>query len=562
MGWTQSSVALPIGSNQLRTLTAEVVDVVAADFPVGFSTTSENERLLVAYYNPDHDLTVACRESEGATWHRKVLSTRANWDSHRSIVLAVDRRGHVHVSGNMHADPMVYFRTSEPYDIETFEPVKPLVNEAEEQRCTYPRFLEDAEGDLVYLYRLGGSGNGVTIVNRYRADSGAFERVSDRPLFDGLGEMNAYQSGPARGPDGKYHVVWVWRDTPHCETNHDLSYAVSEDLTHWHSIVSIEAGLSPSIIAHDDPNVVTGIGLDGKDWTFTPTFARIDEDLYPELLMVADFNHTQLFMNNRDGTFTNVTDPEVLIDGNGMGSAVGDYDNDGDLDWFVSSTLDRREFEDPTVSRIGNRLYRNTQGVFEDVSGLTGITGITDGGWGWGACFLDFENDGDLDIYHTNGWTDLDFSTDRSRAFVNLGDGTFEEQGIALGLEDREQGRGVICADFDNDGDVDIFLLHDRCTLWRNNSEDNNYLGIRLIGVPPNTQALGTRIILQAGDVMQIREVTGGNNYVSQNPTWQTFGLGQATSADLTIEWPDGNETVVLDVGHSQIVTYQHPDAE
>ena len=562
MGWTQSSVALPIGSNQLRTLTAEVVDVVAADFPVGFSTTSENERLLVAYYNPDHDLTVACRESEGATWHRKVLSTRANWDSHRSIVLAVDRRGHVHVSGNMHADPMVYFRTSEPYDIETFEPVKPLVNEAEEQRCTYPRFLEDAEGDLVYLYRLGGSGNGVTIVNRYRADSGAFERVSDRPLFDGLGEMNAYQSGPARGPDGKYHVVWVWRDTPHCETNHDLSYAVSEDLTHWHSIVSIEAGLSPSIIAHDDPNVVTGIGLDGKDWTFTPTFARIDGDLYPELLMVADFNHTQLFMNNRDGTFTNVTDPEVLIDGNGMGSAVGDYDNDGDLDWFVSSTLDRREFEDPTVSRIGNRLYRNTQGVFEDVSGLTGITGITDGGWGWGACFLDFENDGDLDIYHTNGWTDLDFSTDRSRAFVNLGDGTFEEQGIALGLEDREQGRGVICADFDNDGDVDIFLLHERCTLWRNNSEDNNYLGIRLIGVPPNTQALGTRIILQAGDVMQIREVTGGNNYVSQNPTWQTFGLGQATSADLTIEWPDGNETVVLDVGHSQIVTYQHPDAE
>ena len=546
----------------MRTLTAEVVDVVAADFPVGFSTTSENERLLVAYYNPDHDLTVACRESEGATWHRKVLSTRANWDSHRSIVLAVDRRGHVHVSGNMHADPMVYFRTSEPYDIETFEPVKPLVNEAEEQRCTYPRFLEDAEGDLVYLYRLGGSGNGVTIVNRYRADSGAFERVSDRPLFDGLGEMNAYQSGPARGPDGKYHVVWVWRDTPHCETNHDLSYAVSEDLTHWHSIVSIEAGLSPSIIAHDDPNVVTGIGLDGKDWTFTPTFARIDEDLYPELLMVADFNHTQLFMNNRDGTFTNVTDPEVLIDGNGMGSAVGDYDNDGDLDWFVSSTLDRREFEDPTVSRIGNRLYRNTQGVFEDVSGLTGITGITDGGWGWGACFLDFENDGDLDIYHTNGWNDLDFSTDRSRAFVNLGDGTFEEQGIALGLEDREQGRGVICADFDNDGDVDIFLLHERCTLWRNNSEDNNYLGIRLIGVPPNTQALGTRIILQAGDVMQIREVTGGNNYVSQNPTWQTFGLGQATSADLTIEWPDGNETVVLDVGHSQIVTYQHPDAE
>ena len=321
--------------------------------------------------------------------------------------------------------------------------------------------------------------------------------------------------------------------------------------------VSLEAGLSPSIIAHDDPYVPDGIHE--RDWTFTPTFARIDGDLYPELLMVADFNHTQLFLNNRDGTFTNVTDPEVLIDGNGMGSAVGDYDNDGDLDWFVSSIRDTGEVVNPSQSRIGNRLYRNSHGTFEDVSDQAGIT---DGGWGWGSCFLDFENDGDLDIYHTNGWGTGAFRGDRSRAFVNLGDGTFDERGVVLGLVDGEQGRGVVCADFDNDGDVDIFLLHERCTLWRNNAEGNNHLGIRLIGVAPNTQALGTRIILQAGGVMQVREVTGGNNYVSQNPSWQTFGLGEATSAELTIQWPDGVETVVVDVAHSQIVTYTHPDAQ
>ena len=145
---------------------------------------------------------------------------------------------------------------------------------------------------------------------------------------------------------------------------------------------------------------------------------------------------------------------------------------------------------------------------------------------------------------------------------MNLGDGTFEERGVALGLADREQGRGVVCADFDNDGDVDIFLLHERCTLWRNNTEGNHYLGINLIGVAPNTQALGARITVQAGGITQVREVTVGNNYVSQNPVRQTFGLGRATSAALTIQWPDGNETVVLDVGHSQIVTYQHPDVQ
>ncbi len=325
--------------------------------------------------------------------------------------------------------------------------------------------------------------------------------------------------------------------------------------------VSIEAGLSPSILVHDDPNVPEG--LNDRDWTFTPTFARIDEDLYPDLLMVADFNNTQLFMNNQDGSFSNVTDPEVLIDGNGMGSAVGDYDNDGDLDWFVSSILDTGEIENPGKSRIGNRLYRNTHGVFEDVSDQAGIA---DGGWGWGSCLMDFENDGDLDIYQTNGWKTDTFATDRSRAFVNLGDGTFDERGIALGLNDLEQGRGVVCSDFDNDGDVDIFLLHEKATLWRNNTvnntSENHYLGIRLIGKAPNTQALGTRIVLRAGDITQIRELMGGNNFVSQNPAWQTFGLGEATSADVTIQWPDGDQTMALNVGHSQIVTYVHPDVD
>jgi len=186
--------------------------------------------------------------------------------------------------------------------------------------------------------------------------------------------------------------------------------------------VSIEAGIAPSILADDDPFITQQI----FDHTFTPTFTRVNEDRWPDLLVVSDFGASQVFINQRDGTFENQTNFNVIIDGNGMGSAVGDYDNDGDMDWFVSSILARvpdgseseREQIPSTLSQIGNRLYRNNSGEFEDV---TEELGVEDGGWGWGSCFIDFENDGDLDLYHTNGWNLQDFGdflNDESRAFV------------------------------------------------------------------------------------------------------------------------------------------------
>ena len=278
--------------------------------------------------------------------------------------------------------------------------------------------------------------------------------------------------------------------------------------------------------------------------------------------MVADFNQTQFFTNNGDDTFTNATDVDVFIDGNGMGSAVGDYDNDGDLDWFVTSILYPSE-EKPvkaSLSHYGNRLYQNHQGVFSDV---TDEAGVEDGGWGWGACFIDFENDGDLDIYHTNGWQKNilppedfpffeDYRMDTSRAFVNRSDGTFVERAEDLGLLDMEMGRGVVCADFDNDGDTDILLLADRPILWRNNESGNEYLKVHLIGSPPNTQASSARISLTSENTRQIREISIGSNFLSQNPTVQLFGLGSDTSADLTVSWPDGSETVMMNVDSDQ----------
>ena len=320
--------------------------------------------------------------------------------------------------------------------------------------------------------------------------------------------------------------------------------------------VSETAGISPTILTLPDPYTIATTG----DFTFTPSFARIDDDLYPEILSVADYNFTQIFHNSGDGTFTNITDVEVIIDYNGMGSALGDYDNDGDLDWFVSAISTLSNDPDPQPDLVGNRFYRNNSGVFEDV---TSLLGVADGAWGWGACFMDFENDGDLDIYHTNGWTEL-YIDDSSRAFEAIGDGTFANNAEVLGLDDTEEGRGIVCADFDNDGDIDIFQLHRgspvAATMWRNTSDTNNFLRVKLNGLAPNTEASGARIFVTIGSRTQMREIMIGSNFVSQNPTVQVFGLGVATQVDeLTVEWPDGLETTLSAVTAGQNLIIDHP---
>jgi len=319
---------------------------------------------------------------------------------------------------------------------------------------------------------------------------------------------------------------------------------------------SVEAGISPSIITLPDPEVL----IDGVDYSFAPSFVRIDDDLYPDIVMSADVNSSMVFMNNTDGTFTNATDVDVILDANGMGSAVGDYDNDGDNDWFVTSIY---RDSSPLVEN-GNRLYRNDGGTFVDV---TDTAGIADGGWGWAACMADLNNDGNLDLYHTNGWQfDFigDYTADTSRAFISNGDGTFSDQANSLGLADKGQGRGAVCADFDRDGDIDIFLWRNEgpngARLFRNNVSTGNYLTIKLRGLPPNTAAAGARIRASIGGLTQMREITIGSNFISQGPMEQHFGIGNAPQIDsLVVEWPDG---VLSDLGivlANQRIVVDHP---
>ena len=326
--------------------------------------------------------------------------------------------------------------------------------------------------------------------------------------------------------------------------------------------VSLAAGIAPDII---DPEPVNSGDSPGVDYTFTPTFARLDQDRHPDLVVAADFRTSMAFMNNGDGTFRNVTDRRVIVDRNGMGSALGDYDGDGDLDWFVTSILSVADDDGGRVFTLGNRLYGNAFGEFFDV---TEGAGVADGGWGWGACFADFDLDGDLDIYHTNGWPEpfepSHFDTDTSRLFLSEGDGRFFDRAEAVGVADAEMGYGVVCADFDNDGDVDLFQTHrgedNSATLWRNDAQDKNFLRVRLRGAAPNTQAAGARMRAVVGEQTQMREVMIGSNFTSQNPALQVFGLGAATRVErIEVEWPDGTTTTRRDVAAGQTVVFEYP---
>ena len=296
-------------------------------------------------------------------------------------------------------------------------------------------------------------------------------------------------------------------------------------------------------------------------------FADFNNDGWPDILISGDYGTSQILLNNQDGTFT-VTTTDVISDENGMGGAVADYDNDGDLDWFVSSVYDvLGQQEGVNWGATGNRLYQN-QGD-GSVIDVTEESGMRIGYWGWGSCFADFNNDAHLDLFHVNGWTAdgfnaaLQFDKDPSRLFISDQQGAFIERSSELGLQDNNQGRGIVCFDFDRDGDVDIFTANSEQApaLFRNDGGNlNNYLHIQVEGEQKNTEAIGARVYVTINDTIQMRELQVSNNFMSQNPVEVYFGLGNADNVDqVRVVWPSGQERTLENVSINQLLFVQHP---
>jgi hypothetical protein len=253
---------------------AETVDIedVFSGHPVNFALVTRQNRQFVAYYDEDRNMTVASRTLGSTTWTFSRLSTVLGWDSHNHVAMALDSADQIHVSGNMHNVPLVYFRSSTALDVSSLARVTSMVG-TNEQSVTYPEFFPGPSSSLIFIYRDGGSGNGNHIFNRWA--SGSWSRLLGTPLTDGQGARNAYPVGPIQGPDGTFHLVWVWRDSPDAATNHDISYVRSSNLTSWvagnGSAVTLPITIStPNVIVDPVPsmggmiNNNTKIGFDAE----------------------------------------------------------------------------------------------------------------------------------------------------------------------------------------------------------------------------------------------------------------------------------------------------------
>ena len=230
LGMTLSLFALTASAaGAVQTL---AVEPVWAGHPVGFCLLTHPPFQFVAYYDAQRRMSVAQRSLDSTNWTITKLPSSVGWDSHNYIAMTLDRAGLLHVSGNMHCVPLVYFRSEKPLDASSLRRVETMVGDRE-LRMTYPVFLRDRAGRLVFRYRDGRSGSGDDLYNVYDEQIRSWSRLMDQPLTSGRGRMNAYCSVPMPGPDGRFHIVWVWRNTPDCASNHDISYARSDDLVHW-----------------------------------------------------------------------------------------------------------------------------------------------------------------------------------------------------------------------------------------------------------------------------------------------------------------------------------------
>ncbi len=285
-------------------------------------------------------------------------------------------------------------------------------------------------------------------------------------------------------------------------------------------------------------------------YRFQPQFTDLDRDGYTDILFSSDDRTSQLFWNNGDGTFTDGTLPAgVGTDKSGMGSALGDYDGDGDLDWFVSAIFDT------TFLGVnpGNRLYRNNGNrTFTDVTTAAGVRNSGTGqelSWGWGTTFLDYDNDSDQDLIMTNGFVALGYGGDATTLRRNNGDGTFTDVTAASGINDTGQGRGLLRLDYDADGDLDALVVNYGAApiLYRNDGgNDADWLRVKTEGTVSNRDGIGALITvtpdLTSPTDFQIWEVGSGSSYLSQEEMTAHFGLGDfsGTIDSVTIQWPSG----------------------
>jgi hypothetical protein len=306
----------------------------------------------------------------------------------------------------------------------------------------------------------------------------------------------------------------------------------------------------------------SGVAAASGSYPMTCVAADYDNDGWPDIYVACDSTPSWLFRNQHDGTFREealergVALSEDGLEQAGMGVAVGDIDLDGNLDIFKTN------FADDT-----NVLYHNDgKGNFDDVTIHSGL-GVETRYVGWGAGIVDLDNDGLPDLFVATGsvYPEVEkkvpaypFRTPRL-VFRNLGEGRFEEliEEAGPGVSDVHASRGCAFGDFDNDGDVDVLVwnMNEPPSLVRNDlSGRNHWLKVLLIGVRSNRSAIGARVTARYGNRIQSQEVSAQSSFYSVNDRRLHFGLGNEAVAHLSVRWTNGATEIVPDVPADQLV--------
>ncbi len=283
-----------------------------------------------------------------------------------------------------------------------------------------------------------------------------------------------------------------------------------------------------------------------------------DGDGWPDIYVASDSTINGVYRNRGDGTFEDLS----LLSGAGfsqdgreqagMGVDTGDYDADGRLDVFITN------FQDDD-----NALYRNEgEFAFTDATYLARLGQVSFNRLGWGTGFQDFDNDGHLDLFVANGhvYPQVDAAelpetyAQQNQVFRNLGNGRFADvtRTAGGGLQVIKGSRGAAFGDFDNDGRVDVVVVNmgDTLTLLHNTTRNaNHWLMVRLVGSQSNRDGIGARLRLTAGGRVQVREVKTAGSFASASDPRVHFGLGTTgTITRLEVNWPSGTQQTFTDV--------------
>lgn len=305
---------------------------------------------------------------------------------------------------------------------------------------------------------------------------------------------------------------------------------------------------------------------DAQGRSLVVTAADFDLDGWPDLYVGNDISANSLFRNLGNGRFADVSASSATEEYRGtMGIAPGDFDEDGDLDFFLTHWVAQ-------ANALYQNLYNDLGGksakslFFADSADMVGVGSISMNDVSWGTIFADYDNDARLDLVVVNGST-LEDPQDRKRLqpqkprlLWNKGPEGFFDLAPVSGpaLTRAWNGRGLAAADYDNDGDVDFLVTTNRgpALLLRNDGGSrNHWLKLRLRGVESNRQGLGAKVWLSAGELRVYAEVGAGGTYLSQHFQEMHFGLGRRAKVDrLEVRWPGGSRQVFEDIPADQLL--------